>query len=1168
MYASRTIPDRRGSWPRLARRAALGALLALAPRAQAYIVGAVSSYTTNTTGNKSLLLHVATGEVEVVLFAPDVVRVRYHFGTLYAREEVAIAKPAASWASFSSTWTDASATNYLIDTGQLHVEIVKSPKFQVHFRDPTGYDLLRDYQVEWDPDYHPINDASYVPDGSEGTPVSDLPSGFKVKSVKFMPTNESYFGCGEYPAPLNRRGRTLQLWNQDTFSWGEYQNPMYMSLPFFYGVQPAQNGHPVFAYGVFFNNPCRPVFEFWSGLGDTYSFKAGDDQLDYFFFGGGADHTMKKVLDRYSELTGRPAMLPRWALGYHQSRHSYDTQQKVLNVVADCRTNDFPCDAVHLDVDCQDTAYGQKKQLTLNASFTNAAAMSAYCLARGVRLVPLVEPCLTTTDPLWDEANAALHFLKETNGTQYIGHNFLGYISWLDFSSTPTCDWWLGKLTNFTAWTGVEGIWNDLNEPNENNMAVNKIYWCDGRYGTNTFGDTRRWHSNNKNTFNVLECATSYRALRTQQPQKRPFVLSRAGWPGIQRYAAGWSGDNASSYDHLRFDTPLGLSVMISGQPWFGHDIGGFNGDPSAELLTRWLEAGALQTFFRNHTINTSGAQEPWVDGEPYTGWNRRWIKFRYELMPYLYSLARRCATNGLPLNTPTVFHFTSDTNTFVHNDNEFMVGDHLLVAPVYVEGSRHRTLYLPAGTTWYAWPQDQAFTGGVWVTVPVSVGSLPIFVRAGAILPTAPAMKYTGEFQPTNLDLHVWPGGTNSLALYEDDGLTTNYLAGAWAQTVLTEGTRPDGMSVGLGARAGSYNPGARSFTLIAHAAPRTTNVTWNGTALPRYGQRNELPAVAQGWCYDTAAGQVIAKVPDTGAAATLNLAYDVADSDGDGMPDWWELAHGLNPLLNDATGNPDADGRNNLQEFQAGSDPQLADVFASAYTNLSVAANFNYWNEAARNMRLTSNYFWCAVVELSGYASVQFKFVANDSWTNVNWGETNQVSFTLPLAGTAEIAGGDISVTTPTSCVCSFWFNEQTRAYGMALAENTDSDRDGLTDRQEWSNGLAPLQRADGAQDEDGDGMNNREEDIAGTSLVNPSSYFAVASETGGDALPGFTLYWTGVSGRRYTVFYKTNLTADLRWVPVPGLSDLTGVGPLSATDTDTAPARRYYRMGVTAP
>jgi len=1134
------------------------------------------SVTTNAVGNRSVQFNLfPTGAVEVTAFAPDVVRVRYHFASLYDREEPGIDKPFTNWPAFSQTFSQPNETNFLIETDQLLVSIVLSNTFQVHFFDPSGYPLLPDVQMEYDSAYQQINDAAgyeQINWPGESSSVSNLPSGFKLRAVKRMGTNEAFFGLGDTAGPLNRRGRAIQFWAQDTYQFGEGRTPKYTALPMMHGVRPASSNHPAFAYGLFFNNPARPVFKLY-GPDDTWSFEAGDDQLDYFFFGGGNDHTMPAVMDRFSELTGRPIMLPKWALGYHQSRHSYFTQQRVLDVASEMRANDFPCDAIYLDIGSQ-ANFGSPEhpgQMTFNSSYTNVVGLVQDTGLLGMKLVPLIEPLLAVNDPLYDEAFTNLYFIKNNDLSTYVGTNFIGRISWLDFSITNTAVWWQGKLTNYLAAYGFEGIWNDLNEPNENAMPLDTLWFLDGRYGGGLVtDDSRKWHAVNKNTFNILESQVTVNALREQNPDKRPFVLSRGAWPGIQKLAAGWSGDNKATFDHLRFNTTFGLNVMISGQAWYGHDVGGFVDDTTPELLTRWLQSGVLNPLYRNHSTLDTIDQEPWEFGEPYTLWNRKWIKFRYEMMPYLYSLAAASVTSGVPVNAPTVMYFQSDTNTFGGNNYDYMVGRDLLVAPVYISGAGNRSVYLPAGNNWYHWDTGRRYAGGQTVQVPASLGYLPLFSRGGAIIPRGPVQYFANEDSPNYLDIHHWPGDTNVFHLYEDDGETTNYLAGGFAATTMSSVSSSNHLVFTIQARSGSFDPGVRDYYLIMYDAEPVDQLWVNSNLITRFANRMEAESASgAAWSYSKFDRKLLVRVPDTGGHLVVEAGFvPFVDTDGDGLPDEWELVFfgGITNAV--ATADTDSDGRNNLQEYLAGSHPLIKDVHASSFTNMTVAGTLNLWNEKADNMRKTASNRWTYVVDLTGHTNIQFKFVANNDWSVGNWGD-NLLTNTIPPIMNQQAAGSGANILLSGSYTgwYTFVFNEPTnQRFSVISSADIDSDGDGMSDAFEAYHGLNPYSAADAPFDTDGDGLTELQEFIAGTSIIDPWSFFAITG-LGPDGFSGAVVSWTGVQGRVYIVSVSTNLLDAPAWMPLPPYTNVSGSGPISITDTSSSPFRAY-RIDVNKP
>ncbi len=1150
----------------------------------------VVSYIVETNGAgkvKATFQLAPTGVVEVVPFAPDVIRVRFHFGSLYPREEIAIDKTYDEWPVFPASFEETSPTNLILETPALRATIVLSNRFQVHFQDLSGYDLLRDLQMEFDPAYQQIDDTNayaQVVWPGESTGVSNAPSGFKLKAIKMIRPNEAFMGLGDLGGALNRRDKQVQFWTQDTYQFGEDRNPKYTALPMLYGLNGAETNHPAFVYGLFFHNPARPVFKMFSGFGDTWSFEAGDDQLDYFFFGGGTNHTMAGVVSRFAELTGRPAMLPKWALGYHQSRHSYFSQQRVLDLIEEFRTNDFPCDAIYLDIGVQDQISGQPVQFSFNNDYTNVPALSSHAATNGIRLIPLIEPLLTVSDPLYDEADSNLYFIKNRDLSTFAGSNFLGRISWLDFSITNAAGWWRGKVEDYIMSNAFEAVWNDLNEPNENAMPLDSLWYLDGVYGDFTTNDTRKWHAINRNTYSVWQASNSWRAIQNVYPEKRPFVLSRSAWPGIQKYAVGWSGDNRSTYGHLKFNIPMGLNVMLSGQALYGHDVGGFVGEPGPDLLTRWIQWGSLTPYFRNHTDNDALVdQEPWIYAGTYEEWNRRWIKYRYEIMPYLYTLMAESTTNGIPMNVPAAFYFYADTNTYFLNDYDFMVGRDLLAAPVYESNTVQRTVYLPFGAFWYFRGDGRRYNGGQTLTVPASAGDMPLFFRDGAIIPMGPPQPHVDAFTPDYLDIHHWPGDANSFTLYEDDGETIAYTTGAYARTRFSTVSSTNSLTLAVGAREGDYVPGPRAFYFMMHDARPVLDVRVDGLSIPRFANRAALEQFAtNGWSYRLSSRQLIVRLPDDGTARTVTTSFQSdGDADGDGMPDWWELAFFTNEVAGLPGGDADGDGRLNLDEFLEQRNPLTPDAFISSYSNLAVAGTFNYWNEASRNLRLVGDHQWSGTFDLTGWTNIEFKFVADDSWALINWGDNAAGSTTAPLNDTGDVSGANIALTSIGTGPFTFRFHETTLVYQVDAAASFDDDGDTLPNDLEWTYGLDSRNSADAAYDLDADGLAftnelaaggsplladtdgdtvpDGDEFIAGTAVSNALDYFTVEIQPDGSP----EIRWTAVSGRIYDLVGTTNLPAGA-WSVIPPHTNLTGSGLTGVTGSAGAPYL-LYRIDV---
>ncbi|HBA85277.1 MAG TPA: hypothetical protein DCZ95_14410 [Verrucomicrobia bacterium] len=847
-------------------------------------VGNVTGVTVSTnagTGNITASFALSTGgSVEITPFAPDVVRVDFHWVGVFETDQPMIAKSFTNWPAVAATVSDLGST-FVIQTAQLDVELVKSP-CKVHFKDKNGFYLLQDDRMEFD--------SAYNFTGQRGTSSS------KLKCQKVMPANQAYFGLGEYGGPMNRRGKEIDCWNTGTYNWSEYQNPTYLNIPFFYGVQPANGGIPAFVYGLFFNNPCRPLFKFGTQAGDKYSFEAGDGRLDYFFIGGGAGHTMAKVIDRYSELIGRPTMLPKWGLGHHLSRFSYDSQSWIEYIANQATVDDFPLDAVYMDIDYMDAdadgdfADGQLHQLTVNSRFANPAGMISYCNTRGVKVVPLIEPWLEPGDTThYTEANSNLHFIKENSGATVTRNIYVGAVSWFDYSSAAMNTWWQDRIVNWFNNVGFSGIWNDLTEPEGGDQIPHDaLLWIDGKFGTSTT-DSRRFWSNERNYFGLRCARQSYNTMLAKDANKRPFVLSRSGNAGLQRFGVSWSGDTRANWFYQRATIRFGMGAMISGAAWYGNDVGGFAGTPSSELMVRSTEYNCLAPYFRNHADKAAADREPWRFSEPYKSQMRDLIKMRYRLMPYLYTLAYDSTQTGEPMNVPPVFDYFGDANTHSQSDYDFLVGDFILAAPVYNEGATTRTTYLPYadGVEWYYWPSAQPssqpsgdkYGGGQQVTVSAPLGKMPMFVRSGAIIPMGPSMQYANQTQAAWMDINCWPHGDSEFTLHEDDGETWDYLGGEYAQRRMVSHRTSSAWEFTIEAKQGTYNTGARDFYVYCFNPGTSTvrGVTLNGSSL---SQLANFDAGPQGWMF-TAEGRLGIKLPDTGAVAALRINFaDVNDT------------------------------------------------------------------------------------------------------------------------------------------------------------------------------------------------------------------------------------------------------------------------------------------------
>jgi alpha-glucosidase len=660
-----------------------------------------------------------------------------------------------------------------------------------------------------------------------------------VLTRKWAQPEEHYFGLGERGGPLDRRGRRFAMKNVDNGAYGEFTDPLYVSIPFYWGMERGR------AHGVFLDNPAGPFFEFDPDNTGQVSLGAMKGDLDYYVMAG---PTPAAVANAYARLTGFPQLPPKWTLGYQQSRYGYTSQEQVLNVAAGLRFVQVPADVIYFDIDYMDAM----QMFTWNTqAFPEPMQMNAALGQLGFHRVNIMEPLIPASDRLWSYFAASGFLLTGPDGQALINQIWAGYVSWFDFTDPRARRWYMDYLKAFLT-TGIDAVWNDLNEPAQNYMSE-AIYDNDGDPRTDLEA---------RNVFALIEARTSHDAQLELRPDTRPWLLSRAGYAGLQRYGANWGGDQDSTFDAMRVSVQMQQSMALSGQNQYGHDVGGFLGSPSAELFIRWLEVSSYTPLFRNHAINSSLPREPWAFGAANLDIIRDVINERYRLMPYLYSVMATASRTGTPALAPALFHFPFDLSTS-QQDDEFMLGPSLLVAPVLQEGATSRTVYLPAGSDWLDASTDMRHAGGLNVTVDAPLNTIPVFVRAGAVIPKAPVMPYVDASPLRNVFLHLYPGPSTTFTLYEDDGVSLQHASGAFLRTDITREDRTDGFFCAIRRAGGTWTaPAGRHWWLEFHATSQMpTSIDVNGEAVPQVASEAALWGVDRGWAL---AGQrLVVRVP-----------------------------------------------------------------------------------------------------------------------------------------------------------------------------------------------------------------------------------------------------------------------------------------------------------------
>ncbi|WP_100406149.1 glycoside hydrolase family 31 protein [Bacillus solitudinis] len=586
--------------------------------------------------------------------------------------------------------------------------------------------------------------------------------------------DEAFYGFGEQTGlELNKRGKSMGMWNTDNYAYSKESKYVYVSIPFFMGLKDEK------AYGIFFDNTHRSYYEMASESDDYYYFYADGGQLNYYFIYG---PEISDVVDQYTEITGKYYLPAEWTMGLHQSKWEY-TADEIVEVAQTYRDKNIPLDVMHFDID-----YMQEYRLfTWTEDYKQA--LDKLKSMEGFHAIAINDPAVKKEEGyfMYDEGTENDYWAKNADGTPFVGPVWPGDSMFPDFSKEEVRDWWADKHSIlFDA--GIDGIWNDMNEPA---VFEAESYWTmplDAYFGTE---DNKILHEEYHNLFGHDEAEATYKAFEMHKPDERPFVLTRDMYAGSQRYSALWTGDNVSNWEHLEMTLPMNMNIGLSGVPMVGGDIGGFAGRPNGELFARWIQIGAFSPFARIHYDSDSKAdfkqgQEPWAFGPEVEDISRKYIEMRYQLMPYLYNAMQEATETGKPVQQPLVYHFQDDENTYdIHK--QFMFGDSIMVAPVLEEGATSVEAYLPKGETWIDFWTGEEYEGNQTITVQAELDHLPIFVKQDSIIPTREVQQYTGEKPLENLVLDTYLDDQATYSFYEDDANSQDYKNGEYNVTNFT---------------------------------------------------------------------------------------------------------------------------------------------------------------------------------------------------------------------------------------------------------------------------------------------------------------------------------------------------------------------------------------------
>lgn len=665
---------------------------------------------------------------------------------------------------------------------------------------------------------------------------------------KQMPQAEHYFGLGDKTGGLDRRGKSFVDWNTDAFGFGSADDPIYKSIPFFIGVGGAGG-----SYGVFLDNTYRSWFDFGHREDGVLAFGAPDGPIDYYLIHG---PSTAEVVRRYTDLTGKAPLVPRWALGYQQSRYSYMSADELRGVAARLRAERVPTDVVWLDIDWQD----RNRPFTVDKkAFPDMPGLIRDLGRQGIKVITITDLHVAKVEQGYAPYASGVkgdHFVKNADGTTYVAPVWPGPSVFPDFTQAATRDWWGGLFKEQVQW-GVAGSWNDMNEPAIFNTPTKTMPdETRHRIASDDFAPRTADHREIHNVYGMQNTRATYDGLRKLAPGERAVVMTRASYAGGQRYAVTWTGDNSATWDHLKLSVQQIINLGLSGFSYGAADVSGFTGGPGPDLLTRWFEIGAFYPLFRDHSAKGTPRVEPWVDGPEHLAIRRKFVEERYKLMPYLYALAAQNARTGDPILRPVFYDYPSALNLPCEQSWTFTLGRALLVSPPpHPESPQSYRTCLPEGGWFDYWTglpvgqpapaaQDQviqsatqatgeAHGGGSFVTETVRLAHLPVYVRAGTILPRQNVVQSTADTPRGPLMLDVYPGPHCTGELYLDDGHSMDFEKGGYLRQTVSCTVKPDGVAIAFGPREGRFAPWWRQVAVTVHGWQGKADVRAGGHAL-----------------------------------------------------------------------------------------------------------------------------------------------------------------------------------------------------------------------------------------------------------------------------------------------------------------------------------------------
>ena len=739
-----------------------------------------------TVNHATYTFSTTNGKAQVIVYSPNVIRIRIDKQTFAPDFSYAVVANPVPCTVKTTNSTD----SYTIATDSLTLRITKKP-LRFTFLTKDGKIINAD---------DPAFGTSWL--------------GEEVTTYKTLQKGERFIGLGEHGGNLDRAGTACVDYNTDNPGYDDSSDRMYSTIPFYIGL------HDKLAYGIFMDNSSRSLFNFGAGNNRFSSFTADCGEMNYYFI---YNATVRNIITSYTWLTGRTPLPPIWSLGFQQCRWSYFPEADLLSTAAKFRERHIPIDMIYLDIHYMD----KYKIFTWDPQrFPDPKQMVDNLKKLAMHLAVIIDPGVKISDhyPVYQQGLDSALFIKYPDGTNYSGQVWPGWCNFPDFTMPKTRAWW-GRWVKTYADLGVTGFWNDMNEIAVWGKEVPDLLnlnW-DGHHTT---------YRQAKNVYGFQMARSTYDGAKKYMNGERPFVLTRSGYSGLQRYTAIWTGDNQAKEDHMLLGVRLINSLGLSGVTFAGMDIGGFSGNPTQSLYTRWMEIGAFLPMYRAHTSYGTNREEPWDFGEISEDIARRYIGFRYQLLPYIYSNFYESSQDGLPVARSLAIDYSNDSTIYEADyQQEYLFGPSILVAPTKSTDAFTK-VYLPQGQ-WYDLFNDKPYAGNQSIVAESGLNQLPLYVKAGSIIPMQKLVESTAYSSGDTLFVHLWAGTEkNQYQYYEDDGTTYHYQNGNFYKRVIQYD--PQNATLAFAKKEGSFSTKFHVITLVLHGftPDEVQHLTVNGNA------------------------------------------------------------------------------------------------------------------------------------------------------------------------------------------------------------------------------------------------------------------------------------------------------------------------------------------------